>query len=65
MKEKKMRYCRVVFTKKGWPPIEIDFGFFTQEQKLETVKKLRESYSDHAFTRCYSIPEPPPYGAAS
>ena len=53
-----MRYCRVVFSKKGFPPVEVDFGFLSQEDKNASIKKLREKYSDHAFTRCYAIKEP-------
>lgn len=64
-----MRYCRAVFVPKigdltvpvpktGGPKVEIDFGFFTQEQKNETLIRLRESYSDHSFQKYYEIKTP-------
>ena len=64
-----MRYCRAVFVpyisnrsdpvpKTGGAKVNIDFGFFTQDQKHETLHKLRESYSDHSFYKYYEIKSP-------
>jgi hypothetical protein len=53
----KVRYCRLVFTKEG-EKIEIDFGFYNQEQKNEGIRKFRESYADYAFFKYYSIESP-------
>jgi hypothetical protein len=57
----KMRYCRVVFTKPG-EKREIEFGFYTQEQKNEAIIKLRESYSDYAFFKYYAVAAPTLWG---
>jgi hypothetical protein len=59
VKMPKMRYCRAVFVPKGGgDKFNIDFGFYTQEQKHETLYKLRKSYSDHAFLSFYAIEAP-------
>lgn len=61
MKQKTMRYCRAVFVPKpNGPKLNIDFGYFTQEQKHETLNKLRESYSDHSFHKYHAIETPVP-----
>jgi len=57
MNTRKMRYCRAVFAKDG-DKFNIDFGFYSQEQKHETLYKLRKSYSDHAFLSFYAIEAP-------
>lgn len=56
---KTMRYCRVVFTQKQkGTPVEVDFGFCSQDEKMASIKQLRESYSDHSFQKFYTIDKP-------
>lgn len=53
----KMRYCRMHFAKNG-EPLLVDFGFLNQEQKQQSLRSIREFFSDYVFLKFYAISQP-------
>lgn len=52
-----MHYCRNHFVHKETKElIIIDFGYYGTAQRMESTRKLKESYSDYSFRKTYAIP---------
>lgn len=52
------RWCRAVFKDKTGQLIDVDFGYYSASQRLESIARLRKQHSDMKFVKAFVIPAP-------